>query len=310
VTVALATLELHAPEGEDWVHEEKLDGYRIEAVVNGNGCRLYSRNEKDWTARFPQVAEILSALPVQSVVLDGEIVAFDDEGNTSFQRLQQSLDQHELRSVRYHVFDILSLDGADLRGLPLALRRDFLRDVLRAVPAGRDGRAVVRATREFHTRDGNPLEHACTLGIEGVVSKRADSTYPVGRSPLWIKSKCSRRQEFAIVGFTDPQGSRDSFGALLIGVYDGDELRYAGKVGTGFDVATLRTLRERLRTLETPGHDIAHKVGLPRTGVHWVKPTLVAEIVFTEWTSDGLLRHPVFKGLRTDKPARDVRRED
>lgn len=308
--VALATLEPQAPSGPEWIHEEKLDGYRIEAVVSDSGVRLYSRNEKDWTMRFPGVVEALRDLPVQAAVLDGEIVALDVHGATSFQQLQQSMEHHEIRNVRYHVFDILSLNGTDLRELPLTFRRDFLREVLRELPRSARGGAAVRPTRQFSERDGDPLQQACALGIEGVVSKRDDSAYPLGRSPMWVKSKCARRQEFVVVGFTDPQGSRDHFGALLLGVYDGAALHYAGKVGTGFDVQTLGEVRERLREIEIPAHGMVSRTGLPRTGVHWVKPRLVAEIVFTEWTADGLLRHPVFKGLRADKPARDVRRED
>ncbi len=308
--VALATLQPRAPAGREWVHEEKLDGYRIEAVVNDGTVRLYSRNEKDWTARFPGVVEVLRELPVESAVIDGEIVAVDARGTTSFQQLQQSLEHREIRNVRYHVFDILALNGTDLRELPLQFRREFLGELLHELPKSARGGAVVRPTRQFFERSGDPLQQACALGIEGVVSKRDDSAYPLGRSPMWIKSKCARRQEFVVVGFTDPQGSRDHFGALLLGVYDGDALHYAGKVGTGFDVDTLGDVRTRLRALETPVHGLVNRTGLPRMGVHWVKPKLVAEIVFTEWTADGLLRHPVFKGLRGDKLARDVRRED
>ena len=306
IPVGLATLEVAAPSGSNWIHEEKLDGYRIEAVVSDGGVRLISRNEKDWTSRFPAVADELSGLPVSSAVLDGEIVAYDDKGATSFQRLQQSLEAHEIRNVRYHVFDLMMLDGIDLRELPLAIRRGFLHELLREL-----GRAsAVRTTREFHLRDGDPLQQACALGIEGIVSKREDSAYPAGRSPLWIKSKCSRRQEFVIVGYTDPQGSRSHFGALLLGVYDGKTLRYAGKVGTGFDFDMLTSIMRELRRRETGEGLVTSSVPIPRAGLHWVKPELVAEIAFTEWTSDGLLRHPVFKGLRLDKPARAVRRED
>lgn len=306
--VGLATLQERAPAGEEWVHEEKLDGYRIEAVVQPHALHLFSRNRKDWTTRFPAVVDALRALPVHSLVLDGEIVAHDSEGNTSFQHLQQSLENHALRNVRYHVFDVLAIDGADLRQLPLAFRRAFLRDLLALVPRG--ARTIIRPTRQFDPSDGDPLAQACALGIEGVVSKRDDSPYPTGRSPLWIKSKCARRQEFVVVGYTDPQGSRNGFGALLLGVYEGKALRYAGKVGTGFDVMTLQTIKKHLRTIGIPAHGMLNRTGVPRTGVHWVEPSLVAEIVFTEWTEDGLLRHPVFKGLRTDKSARDVRRED
>ncbi|MEO7520872.1 MAG: non-homologous end-joining DNA ligase [Gemmatimonas sp.] len=305
IPVGLATLDVAPPPGVGWIHEEKLDGYRIEAVIADGAVRLYSRNEKDWTARFPGVAGSLLALPVSSAVLDGEVVAHDEHGATSFQLLQQSLNAHEIRHVRYHVFDLLMLDGVGLRELPLAIRRAFLLELLREL--GRS--AIVRNTREFHLRDGNPLEQACALGIEGIVSKREDAPYPVGRSPSWIKSKCIRRQEFVIVGYTEPQGSRSHFGALLLGVYDGATLRYAGKVGTGFDFDTLTAVVRELRKIETGAGLVTNSGAIPRIGLHWVEPVLVAEIAFTEWTSGGLLRHPVFKGLRLDKTARAVRRE-
>ncbi len=304
--VALATLETAPPEGPGWIHEEKLDGYRIEAVRAGSAVRLFSRNRKDWTSRFPGVAEAVALLPVRSAVLDGEVVALDHEGVTSFQRLQQSLELHEIRNVRYHTFDLLALDGIDLRELPLAVRRSFLLELLQ----GAGKQSVLRATREFDPRRGDPLLQACGLGIEGVVSKRVDTSYPRGRSPWWIKSKCGRRQEFVIVGYTDPQGSRSHFGALLLGVYDGGTLRYAGKVGTGFDLVTLTSIVKALRPLEIRDTPVVSPVSIPRAGLHWVQPQLVAEIAFTEWTEDGVLRHPVFKGLRLDKPPRAVRRED
>lgn len=306
IPVALATLDTAPPSGEYWLHEEKLDGYRIEAVCNAGSVRLFSRNQKDWTSRFPGVAETLASLPVSSFVLDGEIVALDGEGAASFQHLQRSLEAHEIRNVRYHVFDLLVLDGVDLRELPLVLRRSFLHEVVQQFSRG----SVVHTTREFHVRDGNPLDQAYALGIEGVVSKREDSSYPMGRSPSWVKSKCALRQEFVIVGYTEPRGSRNHFGALLLGVYDGSTLRYAGKVGTGFDVSTLSAIMRELRTVETNERLVTSSVVIPQGGLHWVKPLLVAEITFTEWTSDGLLRHPVFKGLRTDKPAHAVHRED
>ncbi|HYW33505.1 MAG TPA: non-homologous end-joining DNA ligase [Gemmatimonas sp.] len=304
--VALATLDVAPPEGAGWIHEEKLDGYRIGAIRAAESVRLFSRNRKDWTSRFPGVVDAVAALPVRSAVFDGEVVALDQKGVTSFQRLQQSLELHEIRNVRYHLFDLLELDGVDLRELPLAVRRSFLLELLKGAGRG----PVLRATREFHPRDGDPLVQACALGIEGVVSKRVDTSYPRGRSPCWIKSKCGRRQEFVVVGYTDPQGSRSHFGALLLGVYDGATLHYAGKVGTGFDVSTLSSIMEELRQLEIRERQITSTVSIPRAGLHWVEPQLVAEIAFTEWTEDGLLRHPVFKGLRLDKPARDVRRED
>lgn len=305
--VGLATLEERAPAGDGWLHEEKLDGYRIEAVIDPRAVRLFSRNAKEWTSRFPGVVEALGALPVRSAVLDGEVVAVDEHGVTNFQRLQQAMEHHAIVGVRYHLFDVLWLDGTDVRDMPLLMRRALLLDLLASFPR----HPVLRPTRVFRPSAGDPLAQACALGIEGVVSKRDHAPYPLGRSPDWVKSKCARRQEFVVVGFTDPQRSRPHLGALLLGVYDGGRLRYVGKVGTGFDVAMLGTLRKRLDRLETRSPDIDRTVSIARgDGVHWVRPELVAEVTFTEWTVDGLLRHPVFKGLRADKLPREVRRED
>ena len=307
--VALATLETRPPKGPAWIHEEKLDGYRIEAVRSESSVQLLSRNNKDWTSRFPGVAESVMALPATSAVLDGEVVAIDERGISSFQKLQKRLEFAEIRDVRYHVFDILWLNGSDLRELPLALRRELLTELL----SYRDDSSALYPTREIDCRNGSedPLQQACALGFEGVISKRSDVGYPRGRSPLWIKSKCSKRQEFVIVGYTDPRGSRNHFGALLVAVYDKGRLRYSGKVGTGFDEAALKSIWGEMKSRElTRAPEIDSPASFPRNGIHWVKPTLVAEIAFTEWTSDGLLRHPVFKGLRADKSADEVRRED
>ncbi len=307
--VALATLDTAAPQGTGWTHEEKLDGYRIEAIVDDRATprvRLFSRNAKEWTHRFPDIVAALDALPVTAAVLDGEVIASGANNAGAFQRLQQLLDQGEVRQVRYVIFDLLHVDGNDLRSAALAERQELLTELLRY----RLPRSAIRGVKRFSLRKGDPLLQACAAGLEGVVSKRLDGRYIAGRHRSWIKSKCSRRQEFVIVGYTDPQGSRLGFGALLLGYYEGDTLRFAGKVGTGFNTALLNTLFARLQLLTLVAPPLPASRALPRSGVHWVRPELVAEIAFTEWTTDGLLRHPVYRGLREDKPARQVKREE
>jgi bifunctional non-homologous end joining protein LigD len=311
IPVALATLDTQVPSGDAWVHEEKLDGYRIEAVVVNSGrtpsVRLFSRNAKDWTHRFPDIARALAALPVASAVFDGEVVAAGAAGASAFQALQRSLEEGTAQRLRYHVFDLLQVDGTDLRREPLAERQALLREILRY----RAPRAPVRLVRRLSPRRGDPIALACAAGLEGVVSKRLDAPYLSGRHRHWLKIKCARRQEFVIVGFTEPRGTRRGFGALLLGVYDrAGALHFSGKVGTGFDTVGLVALHKQLVALETSRPAVQSAATLPRGDVHWVRPELVAEVSFTEWTADGVLRHPVFRGLRADKPAREVRREE
>jgi bifunctional non-homologous end joining protein LigD len=315
VPVALATLDTKVPLGTAWIHEAKLDGYRIEAIRHAARqiqagqapVTLWSRNARDWSARFPDVVQAITALPVMSAVLDGEIILPVRQGASAFQALQRSLDQPEVRGVHYVVFDLLHLDGVDLRREPLRTRQELLRALLRH----RGARSPLRPVRRFGTRSGNPLAAACALGLEGIVSKERDGRYVSGRHRGWVKVKCTRRQEFVVAGYTEPRGSRTGFGALLLGVHDETgTLIYAGKVGTGFDSRTLNALHERLRTRRVRAAPVAPSPLLPRRDVHWVEPELVAEVAFTEWTADGQLRHPVFHGLREDKRARDVVREE
>ncbi len=298
----LATLVDEVPRGPGWLHELKLDGYRVLAVVRNGRARLFTRRSKDWTDVFPGLAAALAALPVRAAVVDGEATALTADGKSSFQALQQAL--RGGAPLTYFAFDLLHLDGHDLRPAPLRERKETLRRLL--ATAGVEVRFsdhVAENGEEFYAR-------ACQLGAEGVVSKRAEAPYKSGRGRDWLKIKCSQRQEFVIGGFTDPAGSRAGIGALLVGVYEDSRLRYAGKVGTGFDAATLRELRRRLEPLEVDAPQFADPPrGALARGAHWVRPRLVAEVDFTEWTEDGRLRHPSFQGLRADKPARQVRRE-
>jgi len=304
--LSLAASAASAPTDSRWLHEEKLDGYRIEALLRAGAVRLFTRNAHDWTARFARVAAELAALPVSSAVLDGEVIALDADGAASFQRLQQRIDAGSTVGVRYHVFDLLEIDGTDLRGEPLAVRREALSALL----TYRRRNSVIRTAKTLNVRRGDPLEQARELGLEGVISKRVDAPYVSGRHRNWLKVKVTRRQEMVVIGFTEPEGSRDAFGALLLGVYDDKGiLTYAGKVGSGFDQATLVGLHRRLLHLEVRASPVAKVAGLVLRSVHWVQPTLVAEVGFAEWTDDGRLRQPVFKGLREDKDAMLVRRE-
>ena len=302
VAPQLATLVAAAPAGDEWLHEVKLDGYRILARIARGRARLLTRNRQDWTDHFPAVAAAAAALPVKEALLDGEVVALDRAGVSSFQALQEGA---EGRSLAYVVFDLLFLDGRDLRARPLLERKKALARLLR----GRRGR--IRYAE--HVRGSGPQEYAraCRNGLEGIVSKRASAAYSAGRSQTWLKVKCVARQEFVIGGYTDPEGARTELGSLLLGVHDrAGRLLYAGRVGTGFTQATLADLGARLRRLARRTSPFAPQGPRPPArAAHWVEPVLVGEVAFTEWTRDGLLRHPAFEGLREDKPAAQVVRE-
>ncbi|HEX4522170.1 MAG TPA: DNA ligase D [Casimicrobiaceae bacterium] len=301
----LATLVDSAPTGDDWIHEIKFDGYRMVSRIDHGEVRVYSRNGKEWTAMLPSVVAALQRLDVDQAWLDGEIAVADAQGLTSFQQLQNALSNPRAKNISYFVFDLLYQDGCDLRGVALTERKRLLRALV-----GKSD-AVLRYSVDVQGSGAEFFEQACKLKLEGAVSKRADSVYREGvRTRDWLKVKCGQRQEMVIGGFTDPQGSRSGFGALLLGIYEGGKLRYAGKVGTGFDDKTLTKLRPVLGKLEQKEPPFVNPPrGFEAKGAHWVKPQLVAEIAFTEWSNDGALRHPSFQGLREDKKATDVVRE-
>jgi bifunctional non-homologous end joining protein LigD len=305
VAPQLATLVAAPPPGDDWVHEIKLDGYRILLRVERGRARLLTRNRLDWTERFPAVAEAAAALPVKEALLDGEIVALDAAGVSSFQALQQAADHGKGRSLVYVAFELLFLDGRDLRPEPLLTRKKELARLLK----GRRGR--LRYAEHFDAPGQEVYERACRMALEGIVSKRKQAPYTSGRGHAWLKVKCVARQEFVIGGYTAPEGARAEFGSLLLGVHEpAGRLVYAGRVGTGFNHATLAALGKRLRQLGQRESPFAADGPQPPTrGAYWVKPVLVGEVAFTEWTRDGLLRHPAFEGLREDKPAAAVVRE-
>jgi DNA ligase D-like protein (predicted ligase) len=292
--------------GDDWLFERKLDGIRLLASLEDGRVELWSRTGQRLNATYPEAAEALAAQPCQDFVVDGEIVALH-RGRTDFARLQQRSGLTSPAAVRasgvavtYYLFDLLRLDGFDTTGLPLRVRKSLLRDAL-------DFRPPLRFTP--HRNQGGPhlLDQACGWGWEGLIAKRASAPYTHGRSPNWLKLKCEAGQELVVGGFTEPAGSRIGFGALLLGYHQDGALRYAGKVGTGYDTATLRALRARLDAIEVGRPPFGEPVR--ERGAHWVRPELVAQVAFTEWTRDGRLRHPRYLGLREDRRAGDVVRE-
>jgi bifunctional non-homologous end joining protein LigD len=301
----LATLVKEAPAGDQWLHELKLDGYRMLCCIENGEARMISRNGKEWTASFASIARCAARLPVKNAWLDGEVVVMEDDGRTSFQSLQNALSGEHGAKLHYFAFDLMYADGYDLRGVPLVERKRVLEALLAGAPA------ALRYSSHIQGSGAEFFKQACKLGLEGMVSKLASSTYRGARCRDWVKVKCSQRQELVIGGYTDPEGSRKGFGALLLGVYESDgSLRYSGKVGTGFNDATLKAMYPRLEALEIGKPAFSNPPrGYEAKGAHWIKPELVAEIEFTEWTNDATLRHPSFQGLREDKKARDVVRE-
>jgi bifunctional non-homologous end joining protein LigD len=305
----LATLSDRAPTGAGWIHEPKIDGVRVLAYVTGGSVRLFSRNRKQVEGGYPELVEALSLAVRGDAVLDGEIVAPDPAtGLSSFARLQQRMHLRDFQraartgvSVELYLFDCLFYEGIDLKGLPLLDRKKVLRDVV-----WYDG--PIRFTPYRTTGSEAMYRDACAKGAEGIIAKRAESRYVSGRSTEWLKIKCVQQQEFVIGGYTQPQGAREHLGALLVGYYDGGKLRYAGKVGTGYDRDTLEMLYRKLVPLHRRTSPFAPGP-VPGGEVQWVTPKLVAQIGFGEWTEAGLLRHPRYLGLRDDKIAREVRRE-
>ena len=305
----LATLTKDRFSDPAWIFERKLDGERCLAFRAGQQLRLMTRNQQQVTSTYPEIADALRTQEASGFIIDGEVVAFDGD-QTSFSRLQRRLGVSEpspaLRAevpAYLYLFDVLWADGRDVRPLPLRERKRILGGLL-------SFRDPLRFT-DHRDADGEAYwREACGMGWEGIIGKRAESPYRAGRTRDWLKFKCENEQEFVIGGYTDPRGSRTGFGALLLGYYDSDgKLRYAGKVGTGFDWRTLISLHAALAADERPKPPFEPVRGLPRSAVHWVEPRLVAQIGFTEWTADGQLRHPRFQGLRRDKEPADVMRE-
>jgi bifunctional non-homologous end joining protein LigD len=303
----LATLTDRRDFGDDWLLERKFDGERCVGSKDGDEVRLESRTAKDLTSRYPEIVDAMAALKAERLVIDGEVVAFDGD-QTSFSRLQQRLGVSRPSAqlvkafpVVYCVFDLLEIDGEDLKSRPLEERRKRLAKAVRK-------RAALQVSEAWRDESERRFTDACRSGWEGLIAKRAAAPYVPGRSRDWLKLKCVWEQEFVIGGYTDPAGSRTDFGALLVGYYEDGDLRYAGKVGTGYNAKTLKELGAKLRKLESDKPPFVDVKPIPR-GTHWTRPGLVAQIGFAEWTNDGRLRQPRFLGLRDDKRPRDVVRE-
>ncbi|HEX7718624.1 MAG TPA: DNA ligase D, partial [Woeseiaceae bacterium] len=300
----LATLVDAVPAGPEWLHEIKFDGYRIIALLENGSVKLWSRNGKNWTRRFASIAASLGKIPAASAVLDGEVVAMESSGVSSFGKLQQALSKEQTGDLVYQVFDLMHLDGASLRDTPLRARKRALSELLDLASFNEND--SVRFTEHLEGDGTELLEHACQLGLEGIISKHADARYRATRNRQWRKIKCVRHEELLVGGYTKPAGKRVGFGALLLGKRsDAGKLVYAGKVGTGFSDRQLKSLLARLRKLKTA--DCPFESYSEPGGANWVRPELVAEVQFTEWTKDGRLRHPSFRGLREDKNPEDIR---
>ncbi len=301
----LATLVDTAPSAPaDWIIEVKYDGYRLLTRVEGNKVKLLTRNGKDWTHKLQPLHDEIAAMALPDGWYDGEIVVHDEAGRPDFGLLQQAVDDKASHEIVYFLFDLPFHDGIDFRPLPLEQRRAKLQEILGQRPSDH-----VRFSNELGKDPDGILAAACQIGLEGIIAKRRDAPYVSRRSPAWLKLKCGQRQEFVIGGYTDPAGSRSDFGSLLLGVYDRDGvLQYAGNVGTGFNEQTLHQLTAQLKKLEASTSPFPPNAVSGRRP-HWVKPVLVAEVSFAEWTRGGSVRHASFRGLRTDKPATDIGRE-
>ena len=305
----LATLVAEAPEGESWLHELKFDGYRMLCRIERGKASFWSRNGKEWSKKLPSLTQAAGALGARSALLDGEVVVLDAKGRTSFEALKERLGSGGAAELIYYAFDLLYLDGMDLTAMPLVERKRALEKLL----GGARSRAAQIRYTEHVIGDGRKFfAEACRHGLEGIISKRAESPYTSGRGADWLKVKCIMRQEFVIVGYTPPSKNGYALGSLVLAVYDkGGALTYAGRVGTGFDQKERERLRERLDRLAVKTSPFKERIadrGL--RDARWARPVLVAEVEFTEWTRDGRLRHPSFEALREDKEATSVRREE
>jgi DNA ligase D-like protein (predicted ligase) len=308
----LSQLVERPPEGEGWAHEVKYDGYRIHARLAGRDVKLLTRTGLDWTGRYPSTAEALAGLRARGTYMDGELCAVRPDGTTSFAELQAATDSRSTEHLIYFAFDLLFLNGRDMTRSPLLDRKGRLQSLLKGAPQSIQYSG-------HHIGDGTRiLDAACRAKAEGIISKRVDAPYVSGNRGLWRKSKCLNREEFVIVGYSDPEGSRPYFGALLLGYYDDDgRLLYAGRAGTGFSDAELRRVYDILQPLRVskmpldapPPRTTRFGSPLELSRVQWVRPELVCEVTYLTWTADGLLRAVSYQGLRADKPAKEVRRD-
>jgi bifunctional non-homologous end joining protein LigD len=303
----LATLVTDPPRGDEWLHELKYDGYRLLCMIEDGKPRLLTRRGIDWTYRFPHVASAARRLPIKDGIVDGEVVAIGPDGAPNFQLLQNALSGGRQNRLIFYAFDLPHCGGYELYRTPLVERKSLLQELL----DGADSQDVIRMSSHIVGSGAEVFRQACRRGLEGVVSKRIDSSYVLGRSRTWLKVKCRRAQEFVVGGWTDPQGTRQGFGALLVGWYQADgSFIYAGRVGTGFDQTSLLDLKRRLDQI--PASHVPFQSeprGRNSRRAHWVDPKLVVEVEYAEMTQDGILRQASFRGLREDKSPREVVRE-
>ncbi len=306
VSPQLATLVKEPPSGDEWLHELKFDGYRMLCRIDRGRVTVWSRNGKDWTEKFQNVVEAVKSLKATSAILDGEIVIVDAHGRSSFQKLQRAMGKATTTGFAYEVFDLIYLDGYSLTQTALKHRKELLKNLV-----GSNSHGVIRYSEHISGNGDQFFKHACEYGIEGIVSKLANSHYESTRNRNWLKVKCAKQQEFVIAGYTPSSKGLPGFGSLVLAVYQKGQLVYAGRVGTGFTFKQRSDLKKQLDKLSrqtSPLAVVPKDPGLRET--KWSEPKIVAEVAFTEWTSDASIRHPSFQGLREDKNPKQVVREE
>jgi bifunctional non-homologous end joining protein LigD len=302
----IATLVKEPPSGDEWLHELKFDGYRMLCRIDRGRVSFWSRNGKEWTEKFKNVVEAVKSLKISSAIVDGEIVIVDAQGRSSFQKLQRAMNKATTTGFAYEVFDLIYLDGFSLTNTPLVNRKELLKQVV-----GSNSNGVIRYSEHIQGSGDEFFKHSCEYGIEGIVSKLANSHYESTRNRNWLKIKCAKQQEFVIAGYTPSSKGLPGFGSLVLGVYDKGKLVYAGRVGTGFTFKVRTDLKKHLDKFvraTSPLTALPKDPGLRET--KWTEPKMIAEVAFTEWTSDGSIRHPSFQGLREDKNPKEVVREE
>ena len=307
----LATLVREPPAGEEWLHELKFDGYRMVCHLNRGKARFISRNGKDWTEKFPNLVAVFKTFPAVTAILDGEVVIVDKAGHSSFQKLQQAMGRgiDKIPAFVFEIFDLIYLDGYSLTRTPLRERKATLEQLLAAAKI-KEAKSPLRYSDHVEGNGALFFKQACEYGIEGIVSKLADSPYESTRTRNWLKSKCVQRQEFVIAGYTPSKNNFPGFGSLILGVYEKSKLLYCGRVGTGFSIEQRVGLQKKLDRLAQSNMPFAAKPKDPGLReARWAKPQLVGEVEFMQWTADGLIRHSSFQGLREDKKPTEIVRE-